>query len=241
MTDEYKDMLPDDLRDALMTSTAATAEELASDDWDSECNCSYSADGTRLLDAENFPDEVTVREDTKVICDNVFSFQDYMAEDRPLGSDIPEEERVSFLDKIHLPSTVEHIGEGAFKECGWITSIGLPKSLLTIRDEAFYGCWELRQIGFPASLLSIGDRSFFECFSMEKVRINKGLKFIGAEAFGFCESLKEITLPSGLAAIGTDAFIGCKKLKKIFVPEESLEMYREILPEGQRKYLKPVK
>lgn len=241
MTDNLTEMLPEDIRKALGTSTRPTAEELAADDWDSEFNCSYSADGTKLLDAENFPDEVTVREGTRIICDNVFSFQDYMAEDRPLGSVIPEDERVSFLDKIHLPSSVEHIGDSAFKECGWIKSIGLPKSLLTLRDSAFYGCWELRQASFPASLLSIGDRAFFECFSMEKVRINKGLKAIGAEAFGFCESLREITLPAGLITIGTDAFIGCRKLKKIFVPEDAMDIYMEIFPEEYRKYLKPVK
>ena len=173
-------------------------------------------------------------------CDNVFAFQDYMAEDCPLGSEIPEENRVSFLDKIHVPSSVEHIGDSAFKECGWIRSINLPTSLLTIRDNAFYGCWELKQIGMPAKLLSIGDRAFFECFSLEKVRLNKGLNFIGTEAFGFCESLKEITLPQGLVAIGENPFMGCRKLKKIFIPKGTLAMYMEILPESQHRFLKEI-
>ena len=62
MTEQELDIFPETLRNALAVKTAATEAELASDDWDSENNCSYSADGTRLLDAENFPDEVTVRE-----------------------------------------------------------------------------------------------------------------------------------------------------------------------------------
>lgn len=240
MTEEEKDILPDHLRDIIGISTAATAAEKASDDWDNDYNCNYSADGAKLLDAENFPDTVKVREGTRIICDGVFSFQDYMAEDIPVGSDIPEDERVSFLDKIYLPSSVEHIGDSAFKECGWLRSIRLPKSLLTIRDNAFYGCWELRQIGFPASLQYIGERSFFECFSLEKVRLDKGLRVIGAEAFSFCESLKEITLPAGLLAIGADAFLGCRKLKRIFIQKGTREMYEEIFPENLHKHLREI-
>ena len=240
MKDENMQVLPEDLLKILSISTSASQEDLATDDWDSDYNCSYSADGLKLLDAENFPDEVNVREGTRIICDNVFSFQPYMAEDRPIGSEIPEEERVSFLDKIHMPDSLEHIGEAAFKECGWVKRFGLPKSLLTIRDEAFYGCWELEQIGFPASLKAIGERAFFECFSLEKVRLNKGLNFIGTEAFGFCESLKDITLPQGLVAIGENPVMGCRKLKKIVIPKDTLAMYMEILPENQHRFLKEI-
>ena len=231
---------PKDAAKALSVSTIATAAELATDEWDNDFNCNYSHDGTKLLDAENFPDTVKVRQGTRIICDGVFSFQDYMDEDRPLGSTIPEDERVSFLDKIYLPDSVEHIGFGAFKECGWIRRIGLPSSLLTIRDEAFYGCWELRQIGFPAKLLSVGDRAFFECFSLEKVRINNGLQCLGSEAFAFCESLQEITLPSGLSMIGDDVFLGCKSLKRIFVPEAYFEAYKELLPAKMHRKLRRI-
>ena len=238
MTEEELTLFPEDLREAMAVSTAATDADLSTDDWDSEFNCSYSADGSKLLDAENFPDTVKVREQTKIICDDVFSFKEYMAEDYPIGSEIPEDARVSFLDKIFLPDSVEHIGCRTFKECGWIQRIKLPTSLLTNRDEAFYGCWELKQIGLPASLLSVGERAFFECFSLEKIRVNKGLKVIGAEAFRFCEALKEITLPAGLVAIGSYAFFGCKKLRKINVPAGSSDMYKEILPASFHKYIK---
>lgn len=241
MQEDAMDILPEDLQELLKTDTAAAAAELACDDWDNEYNCSYSADGTRLLDAENFPGTVKVREGTEIICDNVFSFQDYMAEDRPLGSIVPEDERVSFLDKICLSSSVRHIGSGAFRECGWLKRLRLPKSLLTIGDEAFYGCWELRQIGFPASLRSVGERAFFECFSLEKIRIDKGLQVIGAEAFRFCESLKEITLPEGLLAIGPDAFSDCRKLRKIYVPEGTADMYKDILPSDRHKYIREIR
>lgn len=172
----------------LRLDTSATEKDRGCDVWDNDNCCNYSADGTKLLDAENYPSEVHVKDGTKVICDGVFAFQPYMAEDRKIGEDIPEEERASFLDKIFLPPTVTHIGREAFRECGWLKSIRLPKDLIFIGDGAFFGCWELRSVSCPAGLVAIGDGAFEECFSLNKVKFNKGLKAIGAGAFLACES-----------------------------------------------------
>ena len=122
----------------LRLDTSATEKDRGCDVWDNDNCCNYSADGTKLLDAENYPSEVHVKDGTKVICDGVFAFQPYMAEDRKIGEDIPEEERASFLDKIFLPPTVTHIGREAFRECGWLKSIRLPKDLIFIGDGAFF-------------------------------------------------------------------------------------------------------
>ena len=228
------------LGSALGMDTAASDAERAADDWDSDNNCNYSSDGTRLLDSENFPDKVIVRNGTRVICDGVFAFRDYMAEDRRIGEEIPEEERVSFLDKIILPSSVEVIGNGAFRECGWITGIKLPTSLVRICDNAFSGCWELQKITCPARLMCIGDRAFFECFSLGSVHLDNNLRILGSEAFAFCESLREITLPRKLAAVGKDPFLGCRKLRRIFVPEGTGELYSDILPASQHKFIREI-
>ena len=111
------------LEDILGVPTAPLPEEFGDDVWDDDNRCSYSADGTRLLDAENFPAEVTVREGCRILCDGVFAFQDYMAEDRKAGEEIPLDERNSFLEKIHLPSTLTHIGRAVFNECGFLEHI----------------------------------------------------------------------------------------------------------------------
>jgi len=213
----------------LRLDTSATASDLSNDVWDNDNCCCYSADGTKLLDAENYPSEVHVKEGTKVICDGVFAFQDYMAEDRRIGEEIPEDERDSFLDKIFLPASVTHIGREAFRECGWLKSIRFPKDLQVIGEEAFLRCWELRSASFPAGLLVVGDDAFAECCSLESVRLNKSLKAIGAGAFFGCESLEEILLPAGLEFIGEEAFEGTS-LKRIFVPKSARESLMEILP-----------
>lgn len=185
------------LEEIMDVPTFPAPEELANDIWDEDNRCSYSADGTRLLDAENFPSEVTVREGCRVICDGVFAFQDYMAEDIRLGQEVPLDERNSYLEKIHLPSTLTHIGRAAFNECGFLTSIRLPKNLLYIGEEAFCDCWNLERITLPASLKAIGPRAFQGCINLYRIRLNKDLEAIGEDAFDDCESLESIAIPSG--------------------------------------------
>ena len=53
MAEKELDIFPEPLRKALTVNTYPTQEDLRSDDWDSENNCSYSADGEKLLDADS--------------------------------------------------------------------------------------------------------------------------------------------------------------------------------------------
>ena len=76
------------LEEILRVPTAASPEDRAEDVWDDENRCCYSSDGEKLLDAENFPPAVTVREGCRILCDEVFAFQDYMAQDRKIGEEI---------------------------------------------------------------------------------------------------------------------------------------------------------
>ena len=177
-------------------NTVPTPEELARDVWDGENCVSYSADGRRLLDAENFPSEVTVQEGCEVICDNAFAFQDYMA-GRKIGEEIPLEERSSNLEKIHLPNSVTYIGANAFAECGELISIKLPTGLLEIGESAFVDCWQLEKLSMPAKLRKIGPRAFQGCINLFQVKLNKALEEIGEDAFDDCESLETILIPNG--------------------------------------------
>lgn len=83
--------MADDWKQLLSLNTAPSEKERKSDVWDDENCCNYSADGTKLLEAYNFPGTVHVKEGTQVICDEAFAFQDYMAEDRRAGERVPED------------------------------------------------------------------------------------------------------------------------------------------------------
>ncbi len=204
------------LQDVMAVPTVPTQAELDRDVWDGENCLSYSADGKRLLDAENFPGEVTVRDGCRIVCDNVFAFQDYMA-GRKIGENIPLEERSSYLEKIHLPGSVTHIGANAFAECGELTRIKLPASLLYIGESAFVDCWQLEKIALPAKTRAVGPRAFQGCVNLLRVKLNKAVEYIGADAFDDCESLEEILIPRG-----------------------SKEHFKELLPKNLHKLLEEV-
>ena len=185
------------LEQILAVPTAPSPEELARDTWDGDNCVSYSADGKRLLDAENFPSEITVREGCEVICDDAFAFQDYMA-GRKMGEEIPLEERSSYLEKISLPPSVTHIGAAAFCECGELIKIKLPAGLLSIGASAFADCWQLEKITLPAGTRVIGPGAFQGCINLYQIKLNKALEVIGEDAFDDCESLENILIPHGM-------------------------------------------
>ena len=185
------------LQDILSVPTAPSPEEYARDVWDDDNRLSYSPDGTRLLDAENFPPVVEVREGCKVICDGVFAFRDYMA-DTPVGKEIPLEERSSFLEHIKLPSTLTHIGSEAFSECGELEAIKLPASLLYIGEAAFVDCWQLEKLTIPAKTRVIGPRAFQGCINLFQIKLGREIEMIGADAFDDCESLETVIIPHGM-------------------------------------------
>jgi len=184
------------LEEILGVPTVPSPEELANDIWDDDYCCSYSADGTRLLDAENFPAEVAVREGCRVLCDGVFAFQDYMADSR-FGEAVPLEERNSFLEKIRLPHSLTHIGRGCFAECGFLEHIKLPSGLLSIGDDAFSDCWQLEKISIPAQTRVIGARAFQGCINLYQVRFGKAVEAVGEDAFSDCDSLETVLIPHG--------------------------------------------
>jgi len=183
------------LQDILEVPTAASQSALENDVWDDDERCSYSASGEYLLDAETFPSEVHVHPGTRVICDGVFAFQDYMAMDCRPGQSIPLEERDSFLEKIHLPDSLTHIGESAFQECGQMERIRLPKGLLYIGPYAFCDCWQMEHIAIPSTVKYIGDGAFLGCINLYSMSLGQDLEYIGKDAFKDTD-LHEIKLPA---------------------------------------------
>ena len=147
----------------------------------------YSKDGLRLLKANDKLNEYTVREGTRVVCNDAFFW-------------------CFSLTNITLPEGLTTIGELAFCDCSSLTNITLPEGLITIGDSAFYDCSSLTNITFPDGLITIGDLAFYGCSSLTNITLPEGLTTIGKSAFSCCSSLTNIALPEGLTTIGYRAF-----------------------------------
>ncbi len=138
-----------------------------------------------------------------------------------------------------LPVTT--VGNYAFYDCDYITSISLPETINNIEHHAFYSCSKLVSINIPASVKKIGEYAFsdtkintinipegiesieectfYGCSELLSVNIPSTIKSIEKNAFYWCYQLKAIELPEGLTEIGTGAFWYCKSIKSIEIPD----------------------
>lgn len=127
----------------------------------------------------------------------------------------------SCLEEVSLPSTITHIGAGAFQKCTALRKINFPEGVKNIGERAFSG-WSdnniIEEIILSDSVTTIGDSAFARCGQLKKLRLPKSLKEIPNGLVHSCRNLEEITMPVECQAIEDDAFESCEKVTRIELP-----------------------
>ena len=82
-------------------------------------------------------------------------------------------ENNTFLRTLHIPSTVQQIGQDAFRSSRVRTVVfdGTP-SLTTIGNNAFSDCTRLSSIDLPSTLTTIGNNAFSGCTALKDVTVH---------------------------------------------------------------------
>ena len=158
-----------DAGDNLDMSTKATNAEL-NEAIPDEFGVKYSKDGRMLLDARRVQGVYYIKDRTKIICDEAFSYCDSLSE-------------------IVIPSSVTSIGDSAFEYCKSLKSLVIPDGVTSIGEFAFSSCESLTDIVLPDSVTSIGFCAFWGCSSLCSVVIPDGVTSIGEFAFYGCKNL----------------------------------------------------
>lgn len=98
------------------------------------------------------------------------------------------------IKEVIINNGIKSIGDYAFADCQYITSVKFPETLRKIGTGAFESCTSLYNINFPSKLNEIGDYSFRNCKALSNVEIPENINKIGLSAFSSCDSLESITI-----------------------------------------------
>ena len=118
---------------------------------------------------------------------------------------------------IGLPSSLETIGDSAFRYCDGLTEVTVPDNLSAqIGSSMFAYCTGLTEVTIPDNLKEqLGPYMFAYCTSLTEVRIPDNLKVqLGPYTFAYCTGLTELVLPSDFTGF-RNSFYGCTNVEKI--------------------------
>lgn len=115
---------------------------------------------------------------------------------------------------FEVDSGVRSIGACAF-EGSTLVTVHLPESVNEIGERAFAFCRNLSRVNIPVGVVAIGDLTFLNCELLEEVVLPEGLETLGGCSFFGCHSLSSIWIPSSVSFIDEKAFEGCAALSDI--------------------------
>ena len=124
------------------------------------------------------------------------------------------------ITNVQFPSTLEEIGEDAFRGCtSLMCELSLPHSLKRIGSNAFYSSAIKGNLALPEGLEYIGRFVFYGCSGLTgSLTIPSGVHIIYPAAFSFCGFTGNLTLPMGLTEIHESAFDGTKFKGELNIP-----------------------
>jgi hypothetical protein len=116
-----------------------------------------------------------------------------------------------------ISNGVTSIGDEAFEDCIYLTSVTIGNSVTSIGDEAFESCSGLTSLTIGNGVTSIGDSAFSGCSDLTSVTMGNIVTSIGDEAFVYCSGLTSISIPYSVTSIGENAFYGCSGLTSVTI------------------------
>ena len=102
--------------------------------------------------------------------------------------------------------TVTYLDLSAFNGCEGLTSVHIPLSVNKIGNHVFQGCKGLTSVVVPDGVIDIGLEAFKDCSSLKKLVLGRKVTNIGSDAFGRCSLEDVILLTDEYSHTSVDAF-----------------------------------
>ena len=128
----------------------------------------------------------------------------------------------TFITSVTFPNTLEKMAFCSFRWCTNLTSVSIPASLKEFSSSNFSECWNLQTVTIAAGsqMTKVDEAAFYNCNKLTSINLPSTVTELGNSAFYICRSLPSITLPSALTSIGNYAFDGCYALSNVTLPSK---------------------
>ncbi len=136
-------------------------------------------------------------------------------------------------DDLVIPATlggypVTAIGEEAFSECEYLTSVTIPEGVTTIAENAFLDCYDLEVVTISATATDINPWAFDGCGVLQEFVVAEG-NAVYKSVDGLLLSkdgkklvkgvIGDVTIPDGVETIGDGAFYCLSGLSSVTIPD----------------------
>ena len=135
---------------------------------------------------------------------------------------------VTTFTQVNIPSSITHIGNGAFRNCSTLTSISIPSSVTYIGAVAFEYCDSLTEFVIPQSVTYIGSSILSGCNKLTSIEVpfigstnddpNNIGWFFGTGTYIYLPSLlTTIKIDEPCKELSSNVFLG-KKFDNVYIP-----------------------
>ena len=126
----------------------------------------------------------------------------------------------SFITSVTFPETLEYMDFCSFRWCSGLTQVTIPASLKELSSSNFSQCTNLETVTIAAGsqLTKVDEAAFYNCYKLTSINLPSTVTEIGTSAFIYCKGLTTFTMPASLTTLKSSAFNGCKGLTSITLP-----------------------
>lgn len=126
----------------------------------------------------------------------------------------------SYLTSVNLPAGLTYIGENAFASCRLLDGeIVIPSGITVIPKSAFAYCGSIKSLVIGSGVKRIEKLAFTACASLTSIVLPDSVEYVGEHAFSLCSGVNTLTLGSGLTTIGTYSFSAMDALIGVSIPD----------------------
>ena len=152
------------------------------------------------------------------------------------------------IKNVNIPASVIYgdveysvisIGNYAFCNCSYLTTVTIPKSIKSIGLQAFYGCTSLNSVHINdiaswcatsfiyfnnntyydgSNPLTYADNLYLNDTLIVELVLPDSITSVGSHAFHGCTGINSVTIPNSVTSIGGYAFYHCTGLNSVTIP-----------------------